>query len=208
MGEDGAARPEDREIEGKLRQFHRVLMSYIDFEQVGAVARHLLDRDLYAEYPRKNRLLVQALNCAAIVSYCRPFSGNDGGEARIPDLPGRFLRTLTAEERQVHDAAMNDRNTVLAHSDADAWQMAPQIIRTRGREILAPVHHDVHAPLLPEAMRTLHGMCTKLREAMFAERQRLEAELKPHLPVVEYSDEEVERQAADLGVRLPDRSNR
>jgi hypothetical protein len=201
---ENTAPPRDRETDGKLRQFHRLLMSYIDFQQAAAISGYLLEHDLYAEHPQANRLLVQALNCAAIVCYCRPFSGNDpGDELRIPDLPGRFLRVLTPEERQVHDVVMDDRNTALAHSDADAWQMDPHIIKVRGREIFVPMHHDVHSPLLPEAMRTLHGMCNKLREAVFEERRRFEQELRPFLRVVEYDDAELERHARALGVVVP-----
>jgi hypothetical protein len=193
------------EIEGKLRQFHRVLISYVDFKQAAWISSYLLDNDLYANYPHtKHRLLVQALNCAAIVSYCRPFSGNDAGaEPRIPDLPGRFLRGLTPAERELHDVVMDDRNTALAHSDSRAWNMEPQILRVGGKDTLLPMHHDVHAPLTREAMIVLNGMCIKLREAMFAERLRLEPEVKPYLQIVEYDEKELTRLAAERGVHLP-----
>src|SRR2546427_282783 len=72
------------------------------------------------------RFLLQGLNCAMIVAYCRPFSGNDRGAAvKIPDLPARFLRILTEEERWLHGVVMEDRDSRLAHSDSEAWEMEP-----------------------------------------------------------------------------------
>jgi hypothetical protein len=203
--QDKGSPPEARspEVEGKLRQFHRVLMSYIDFQQAEQISSHILVADLHARYPRENRILLRALNCAAIVAYCRPFSGNDpGADPKIPDLPARFLKVLTEEERKVHDVVMDDRTTVLAHSDSRAWQMDPHLLRLRGKEILIPMHHDVHAPLTRELTVIFNRMCTKLREAVFDERQRLEPEITKDLRVTEIDEEELERQAAELGVDL------
>src|SRR5207249_10924551 len=81
-------------------------MSYIDFQQAHNIA-HLILRDRLHERLRDpgpgDRFLIQGLNCAMIVAYCRPFSGNDRRAAvKIPDLPTRFLRVLTEEERWLH----------------------------------------------------------------------------------------------------------
>ena len=96
----------DRVVHGKLGQFNRVLISYIDFEQARAIARIILDEDLHKNYPRENRILLEALNSSMVVAYCRPFSGNRG----IPDLPNRFVRSLTTAEKEIHEALMEDRN--------------------------------------------------------------------------------------------------
>jgi hypothetical protein len=177
------------EIQGKLRHFSRVLMSYIDFQQAGSIA-HLMD----GEYERLikpepgNRFFLQALNCAMILAYCRPFSGNDRGAAvRIPGLPTRFLRVLTEDERVLHEVVMKDRDERLAHSDSAAWEMEPVVLRLRnGREVMIPLHHSVHAPLTREATQRLRDMAGKLQEECFGERRRLEPELRPHFRVVEY----------------------
>jgi hypothetical protein len=89
------------EIQGKLRQFNRVLMSYVDFQQAEGIAHHILREKLHDRYPQ-DRSLLQGLNCAMIVAYCRPFSRNDQGAAiKIPDLPPKILQMLTAEERVI-----------------------------------------------------------------------------------------------------------
>lgn len=153
------------EIHGKLRQFQRVLMSYIDFEQAGSIAHHIIEADLHNDYLR-NRSLLQGLNCGMVVAYCRPFAGSKNRDAKsVPDLPGRFLRVLDEDERALHAIVLEDRNTVLAHSDSEAWNMRPVIHRFAGSDVLVPLHHDAHAPLTSEATRQLGRMCDKLREA-------------------------------------------
>lgn len=136
------------EIAGKLRQFNRVLMSYVDFQQAAGIAHHILTTDLHEKYPR-DRFVLQGLNCGMIVAYCRPFSGNDqGAVVKIPDLPPRILGALTPEEREIHAVVVEDRNTALAHSDSRAWEPRPTIQRVRGRDILIPMHEVAHEVVL------------------------------------------------------------
>lgn len=131
-------------------------------------------------------LLWQTLNCATVVAYCRPFSGNDRRTAnRVPDLPTRFVKILTSEERKIHTLAMQDRNTLLAHSDSDAWNMRPIFVETApGRKVLLPLHHDVRAPLVHEVVERLNAICGKLMDLVFEERMKLEKELADMLPSV------------------------
>lgn len=176
----------DPEIHGKLRQFHRILMSYIDFKEAAAISSSILDDDLHAD-PSENRVLLRALNQAMIVSYCRPFSGNDGRNG-IPDLPGRFLRDLTAAEKAIHDVVVGDRNAALAHSDSAAWNLRPVVLKVRGKLFLAPVHDDVHAPLTKEATIEFRDLCLKLLESTFQARMRLEPEVIRYLEVVDVDE--------------------
>lgn len=96
------------EKEAKLRLFYRLLISYNDSRQASQIARYILKHRLQAKVDRlrgerryRVMLLWQALNCAMVVAYCRPFPGNDRRTARrIPDLPRRFLATLRSEERR------------------------------------------------------------------------------------------------------------
>ena len=203
MNDEGNAERVTQESRGKLRQFIRVLISYIDFQQAGGIASYILDHNLHDRYPR-DRFLLQGLNTGMIVAYCRPFSGNErGAVTNVPNLPERFLRVLTKDERRLHAVVKNDRNSVLAHSDSTAWELKPQVLRLHGHETLWPAHHDVHAPLMRDATVQFRVMCYKLGEACFDERLRLEPELKPYLEVIEPDYEELKRIAEQLGVNLP-----
>jgi hypothetical protein len=170
---------------GKLRLFNRILISYNDFKQAHEIASLLLDGDLYRNHPKENRYLVIALNMAAIVAYSRPFlnSGNDLAHNR---LPGRVLRILNAEELALHEAVIEDRNTMMAHSDADANVAIPLVMETNRGPVVIPKNASAYAtPLTSKAMELLSLIALKLREHCFALRQEMEPEVISFLPRVE-----------------------
>ncbi|NOS82708.1 MAG: hypothetical protein HOP32_14110 [Nitrospira sp.] len=168
----------------KLRLFNRILISYNDFKQANEIATLLVDGNLYRDYPRENRHLVIALNMAAIVAYTRPFL-DSGGELAHNRLPGRVLRQLTAEEMALHETVLEDRNTMMAHSDADANLSIPLVMDTDHGPIVVPKNASPYAtPLLPESMQLLCTMAFKLQEHCFVLRQGLEPEVVSFLPRV------------------------
>jgi hypothetical protein len=169
----------------KLRLFNRILISYNDFKQAHEIASLLLDRDLYRNYPRENQQLVIALNMATVVAYSRPFL-NSGSELAHNRLPGRVLRDFTSEEVKLHEVVLNDRNTMMAHSDADENVSIPVVVETDGGPIVIPKNASAYAtPLLPEAMQLLGTMALKLREKCFALRQEMEADVISFLPRIQ-----------------------
>ena len=81
----------------------------------------------------ENQLELQALNCAMIVAYCRPFSGNDlKTKSSIPDLPTSFLKDFSREEREFHDYIIQLRNTVWCHSDSLPIDLEPVVLKVPG----------------------------------------------------------------------------
>lgn len=169
----------------KLRLFNRILISYNDFKQAHEIASLLLDGNLYRNYPRENRHILIALNMAAIVAYSRPFLDSKG-ELAYNRLPGKVLKKLNPKEIEVHQAVLNDRNTMMAHSDADANISIPLVMETNDRKIVIPQNASPYdTPLLPEAMQLLSDMALKLREHCFALRQEMEPELIQFLPRVQ-----------------------
>ena len=170
---------------GKLRLFNRILISYNDFKQAHEIASLLVAGDLYRDYPRQNRHLVIALNMAAIVAYARPFL-NSGSDLAHSRLPGRVLRSLNAEELALHKAVLEDRNTIMAHSDADANVAIPLVMETDRGPMVIPKNASPYAmPLLPKAMQLLGEMAIKLQEHCFALRQEMEPEVISFLPRVQ-----------------------
>ena len=170
---------------GKLRLFNRILISYNDFKQAHEIASLLLDGDLYRNYPKENRHLVIALNMAAVVAYSRPFlnSGNDLAQNR---LPGRVLRILNAEELALHERVIEDRNTMMAHSDADANVAIPLVMETDRGPVVIPKNASAYAtPLTSKAMELLSVIALKLREHCFALGQEMEPEVISFLPRVQ-----------------------
>ena len=174
------------EITGKLRQFKRLIMSYGDFKHARLVADYILEGQLHAKYPDESYVTLPALSCSMIIAYCRPFSGNDARTIpKVPDLPKGFLSVLNDEERAIHEVILRDRDKVLAHSDSDALDPEPVVMRLdEERHIVVPLTNWGLAPLTEEATRVLRSAASKLLEATLNERRRLEPELKQFFRVV------------------------
>ncbi len=59
----------------------------------------------------------RGLITAAIVSYARPFSGNEDHPSAVPK-PSFRSKQLTSQERELHNRVITLRNEAIAHSDA------------------------------------------------------------------------------------------
>jgi hypothetical protein len=80
---------------------------------------------------------------------------------------------------------MSDRNKVLAHSDSDALEPDPVMMKlSDDRQILVPVSNWGLAPLVEPAVELVRSGAAKLLQASVEERMRLEPELAPYLRVV------------------------
>lgn len=170
---------------GKLRLFNRILISYNDFKQAHEIASLLLDGDLYRNYPKENRHLVIALNMAAVVAYSRPFL-NSGSDLAHNRLPGRVLGILNSEELALHETVIEDRNTMMAHSDADANVAIPLVMETDRGPVVIPKNASAYAtPLTSKTMELLSVIALKLQEHCFALRQEMEPEVISFLPRVQ-----------------------
>jgi hypothetical protein len=93
------------------RQFSRVRISINDMERAVEFAAVVAAGNF-----AQDQTLLRALITAAIVSYARPFSGNQDHE-KATATPPDVLRRLTAEERKLHDTLCEIRNQAIAHSD-------------------------------------------------------------------------------------------
>lgn len=175
------------EAAGRVRQFIRLLISYNDFKHAAQIASYILDEKLHEA--EGSRVVLEALNCAMIVAYCRPFSGSDRKtRPKVPDLPARFLGVLNETQLKVHHVAMTDRNTVLAHSDSAAWDLRPVVLALKEHRVLVPWSTDTRAPLTRDATQTLRTAATKLMEAVFQERGELESTLTEYFETVDVED--------------------
>ena len=175
----------DDQSYGKLKLFNRILISYNDFKQAHEIASLLIEGNLYDKYPEENRCLVIALNMAAIIAYARPFLDSKG-ELAHNRLPGKVLKILSEEEKIVHKTVLEDRNTMMAHSDADANLSIPYVLKIANRSIIVPQNASPYAtPLVPDAMNKLCTMSYKLQEYCFKLRQEMEPDILPILPKVE-----------------------
>lgn len=184
----------DPEVRGKLRQFYRILLSYGDFKQAKYIASYILDNKLHES---EDRRLLEALNCAMIIAYCRPFSSNDRSiDTKIPGLPESFLKGLTDDEKEIHEVVFADRNGLLAHTDSSVAQLEPEVWKMNDKKILVPWQYDRLAPLTKEVTKTFLSLSEKMFDEVMSERRRLEPELIEYfkeVPIEEILDNEQKR---------------
>lgn len=172
----------DGKTKGRLRQFYRLLLSYTDFKQAKLTAEYIIDENLHAKEDQIRFL--EALNCAMIVAYCRPFSGSErGASVKVPVLPRKFLAEVPEEELLIHDVVMHDRNKYIAHTDSVASNLRPMVQELAGKKYLIPYQEDILAPLTLEATKTFYSLANRLFEKVIVDRHNQEPEFLPYFEV-------------------------
>ncbi|MDD2467223.1 MAG: hypothetical protein PHI97_24820 [Desulfobulbus sp.] len=172
-------------LQGRMRQYRRLLLSYGDFKHAKLVAEYILSNHLHDQYPGAAHIILPALNCSMVIAYSRPFSGNSGhGPLAAPDLPGRYVRLLSPEERLIHHIVINDRNKYLAHTDAVAAALEPVRLQVSNEiESIVPLVADRMAPLDEEPTKLLLSAASKLLDATIRDSFEMEPFLKPYFRI-------------------------
>ena len=186
------------EVDGRIRQFKRIVISFADFKYAFDISSYILEQNLHDDF-ENNKLLLSALDCSMIVSYCRPFSGNDSSnELKVPDLAGKALRVFNGDELIVHKLVMNYRNKLLAHSDSEAIDL--KFIRNEigGKVMLQPVRNWSMAPLNERTLILFNSASEKLLSHVATQRLLLEPEIEPLLGENDLCDE-VETEEYGIG---------
>lgn len=175
------------------------MISYNDFKHMVDIAYLYLNgnfdvnREEWGEgdYYEK-RVTGEAMNSAMVISYMRPFSGNDkSATEKIPDLPGRYLRLLNDNGTHVHEKAIKARNNRVAHSDSEVWKMVPHILALdEDGRMVAPVHNDTLRPFSREEIQTLMSNCEIFMKEIIDERKKLETQLDKFFPELSVMEKE------------------
>ena len=96
-------------------QLNRTLLSEGDFKE----ALQFLNCFQALDLSTTDVVVQRALLTAAVIAYCRPFSGNESHDMATGQ-PAIKLNTLfSAEQRELHDKLNILRNEAVAHSDYD-----------------------------------------------------------------------------------------
>jgi len=166
-----------QQIDGRIRQFKRIAMSFADFKDAFEMSKHIIECDLHSDF-EKNKLILSSLNCSMIIAYCRPFSGNDTRNSiKIADLSLNSLSGLSSVERKMHDYVINERNTLLAHSDSQAVDLKFVINEYGTIKKLQPIRNWSLAPLTLANVKIFNAMASKLLSYVATKRKDLEPEI-------------------------------
>jgi hypothetical protein len=103
-------------VEQEKRLYKRLILTFEDLQQAKSFASALL-----SPLPTE-KAVRDALEIAMIVSYWRPFSNNKGSKDAKKTLPTKnFLMDFNDDNHKAHSRIKDLRNTVMAHSDSNAY---------------------------------------------------------------------------------------
>lgn len=190
------------EIEYKKKQLVRLIISFNDFKNAFDIANIIIEENYQAKLEKSKekekqnyRKIWESLNCAMVVGYNRPFSGNDKKNKNpIPDLPVGITKVFNEKEEEIHLSLIHNRNKFIAHSDSDAIDLELYYIKIEDvkLDLLIPQQNPTRAPYLIENVILIKEMCKKLMEEIFRRRKHLEIELKDYFPIKEIGKDEFE----------------
>lgn len=135
-------------------QFNRANISNKDFAEA--------EDYLHAYRDELSDILKRALLVAAIVTYARPFTTNDGGVEGFSTgtLTGNPKQILSDEEFMLHEKVLRLRHETIAHSDYD--RRPTRFVETVGTGFLTKSKpFDVLSETIDIA--AFLGMCTKMK---------------------------------------------
>ena len=115
-----------------------------------------------------------------VVTYTRPFSGNDKKNSpKVNDLPSKAISQFSEDEKKLHNRTLRNRNQVTAHSDSKSYGLMTNIIETDGGKIGLPISWRYTSFYSKFDIKTLEQCCSKLYDYLFDEKKRIESTLEP-----------------------------
>lgn len=167
----------DKKSTNRIKQFKRVVLSFADFKEAVDLSTNLIESDLLDDQ-NKNFIMLSALTSAMILAYSRPFSGNDSkANSKIPDLGGKVLRDLGNEEKELHIWLLNQRNTLIAHSDTEAVDLKFVVYDLGDRQMLQPIRNRNTRHFALKHALPFKALASKMLNYVAAERDKLEPEM-------------------------------
>lgn len=148
------------------KQFNRVYISLKDMEQCVEFATLAATSLDFA--------VQRGLITAAIVSYARPFSGNEDHERATACPPFSMKTCLTPDEQELHARLVAIRNAAIAHSDFErnpmrliSYEGSSFLVASRLYDPLLELPHiDKIRSLAEKGKYIFHDKLTKLLRAL------------------------------------------
>jgi hypothetical protein len=153
------------------RQFNRVFISVKDMERAVEFAATAASGKFAQDHT-----VQRALITAAIVSYARPFSGNEDHE-RATATPPDILKHLITEEHKLHDKLCELRNQALAHSDFELNPVRPAAYQGTGFLVASRTYDPLEEGL---NVREIHALAEKVKSLLRAKLHQLSAVVTKH----------------------------
>lgn len=149
---------QDREI----KNLKRVAMSLTDIKYAAT-----LIKEIHNTAPTATML--RAAEEAIIISYSRPFSGNDNGNLKVG-----FLKYFTEQQKKTHRRVSSTlRNKIVAHSDSTSYGVSFTIFKTGEIKFILPRQRRITQLLTHLELETLASNCNSIESWLLEEQNRI-----------------------------------
>jgi hypothetical protein len=161
----------DARQKSEIIHFQRIMMSLIDIKY----AKDLIDE---ANQLNLNGNINRAFQESVIISYSRPFSGNDTGNLRTG-----FLKDFNSFQKDAHNRVITVlRNQVVAHSDSKAYGVTFNVTEVDEIKWILPLMTKIPLLLDVGELKLISENCQIIESWLFAEQTRV----KNLLPCANY----------------------
>lgn len=166
-----------RRLTAERAQYIRVVLAFHDCQEAAKYAQRVCSLDSQHGDSRDYEVDRAALISALVVSYGRCFVESQAHGRSLPQLSGRYLRSLSKLEAELHTRMLALRHQEFAHSDADAasvtvtvWEGAVLVPHSRILRVYSLGAEDVRVAL---------DVVQKLQTFLAEEMLRFQARLSP-----------------------------
>jgi hypothetical protein len=167
-----------KKIGSEVKHLRRIMMSLTDIRFCKSLISEI--NNIFTDSP-----IYRATEEAIIISYARPFSGNDSKSTNSSgDLRQKgFKRTFSEHQLKVHErVSFKLRNSIVAHSDSASYGVSFSICETDGGRFLFPRQRRIEQLLSESDLKVLLENCIIIEAWLFEEQNRV----KNALPVGSY----------------------
>ena len=123
-------------LQPQLRLYRRLYLARLDIEEAKAALDEIWSQRI--PLPRRSLPppLLLSLTSALVVAYSRPWVYSRGQSVAEKTVPASLLRSLTSQQRALHNYLVDLRNQEIAHSDADILDLHLRLISEGDSAIL------------------------------------------------------------------------
>jgi len=152
----------DARQKNEIIHFQRVMMSLIDIRYTKDLINETTQSDI-------NENIQRSFHESVIISYSRPFSGNDS-----VDLRTGFLKHFTPSQKDMHNRVIKTlRNQVVAHSDSKAYRVNFSITEIDGIKWVWPLMTKIPHLLDKSDLKLINENCQIIESWLFEEQTRI-----------------------------------
>lgn len=156
------------------KQYRRYELAWYDLYHADNIARQIVEQELYDDARVKRSTKRLALHTALVVTYARPFTEAEG----FVGLPSGVLDALDSDEQELHQALIDLRNKVYAHTDSEFFSIKMETTPENDLRATTSSPRLFHFGMPKDVLRDLTRAIQKLKKEVRQRQEDLENKLE------------------------------